>query len=104
MEHQANVQTTRKQIDIEMLSARIRAAPAPFKKLTNREAVRALAPALKHAMASGHTAASLSSLLQQDGLKVGARTLALWLSGGDVTVKQCAKKAARQRAARSPSA
>jgi hypothetical protein len=97
MDQQANVQTPRRNIDIESLAASIKAAPPPPKELTKREAVQAVMPEIRDAMASGHTAASLSFVLQQDGLKVGARTLALWLAGGDAapSKRRTKKKAAR---------
>lgn len=101
MEQPANVQTTRTAIDIESLAASIRAAPAPVKEMTKREAVQAVMPELRDAMAGGHTAVSLAAVLQQDGLKVGARTLALWLAGGDAAAS---KQRTKKKAARPPSA
>jgi hypothetical protein len=101
MEQQSNVQTPRKNINIESLAASIKAAPPPPKELTKREAVQAVMPELRDAMAGGHTAASLSAVLQQDGLKVGARTLALWLAGGDAAAS---KQRSKKKAARTPSA
>lgn len=80
MDQHQDAQTARKKIDIKAIAARISSEPPPDKEMTKREAVEALKPELERAIADGHTAASLSALLQKDGLKVGARTLALWLN------------------------
>lgn len=104
MDQQSNVQTPRKKINIESLVASIKAAPPPPKEMTKREAVQAVMSELRDAMAGGHTAVSLAAVLQQDGLKVGARTLALWLAQSDAPPRPRAKPNTKKKAARPPSA
>ena len=99
MEQHQDAQTARKKIDIEAISARISSEPPPPKELTKRDAVEALRPALVQALAAGHTAVSLSALLLKDDLKVGARTLALWLNApGSTASKLRTRKRAKATA------
>lgn len=100
MEQHHDAQTAHKKIDIEAMSARIRSASPPAKELTRRETVEALKPSLLEAIAFGHTPTSLATLLREDGLKVGARTLALWLNvSGASDPKSRTRKRAKAPAA-----
>lgn len=80
MNQHHDTQTTRKRIDIEALAASILAASPPIRELTRRATIDALKPVLLQAMEAGHTPASLSAHLRKEGVRVGERTLALWLN------------------------
>ena len=63
-------------VQINDLELVIADAPPPPKKLTTADAMRALTPRLRDAVARGHTTDSLTNLLNSQGLHVTARAVA----------------------------
>ena len=92
MEQHQNMQAACITINLKALAERISITPPPPRKLSKRDAIEALRPALLKALASGHTSASLASILLQGGLKIGVRTLASWTAAPRAANK---KKSAR---------
>lgn len=84
------------QSELDAIADRIRLEPPPAKMLTNKEKIKALKPELKAAISRGHTAASLSSLLAADGLKIAPRALSTMLQL--TTRREKAQKPAPDRA------
>lgn len=63
------------EVHVQCLADTLQSAPPPPRKLTQREALVQLIPALKSSLKRGHTVDSLAAVLQAQGVEVSARTL-----------------------------
>lgn len=65
--------------ELDAIDARIRLAPPSVKKISNKDKIEALKPALLAAIECGHSPLSLSDLLASEGLKIAPRALSYLL-------------------------